>query len=674
MADDRNDEQVADALQDVKYPESPYKDLSGGIFPRDKYLNVASTNFAARGLEQNELIYGGSTTDLNLNIKDLPPSEYPLNQVRETIAGHVTEYDDTPGRERVLFKHSTGSGVDMRPDGTVIINTRYNRIEITGGDQKVIVQGDGEIFYHGNLKLNVSGDMDVEVGGNYNLKVHGDKREDIRGNYQQKVGENHETSVTENKSSFVLGTNTDTILTDNNLIVKGDHTTRVEKNINQFAGEDTLITSESEFSMSTKNANLAANDMVVQSTTGMIGGDNVFYYAKNYYGTSATFTAGVTAPTFSGDLTGKADDANQADYATSAGQAPSGVAGNPGSNTHVDTDTSIRTSFPAPGPDASWLNDYLTQTGYGYRIVDIDVGDVIRDEINKSTEYGGISKATLTTREVRSKLRDPLTARNARFIGRAQAEGLLSASYIDQKPSGFEVGRIENSEGSARKVDPKTLFPGTDPTEKIEATNNLRKVTTLVPSQLYNPEAQFVRDGVIDAKTALAKGIKVGRFLGGHGDPQTLNAITDDTERVQIAKNLYLHAEFMYSIQEHLNDRNRYSLQVVEGFYTPTEELEVDSLNYKMSKGQCVVYELRDRNGLIPIQHTFDLATHIKDFYNFEKMILDYDTYNPNGELNVQIILVMPTVTAQWTVVYENEIETRYNNYVQTNGELIELL
>jgi hypothetical protein len=132
----------------------------------------------------------------------------------------------------------------------------------------------------------------------------------------------------------------------------------------------------------------------------------------------------------------------------------------------------------------------------------------------------------------------------------------------------------------------------------------------------------------------------------------------------------------MYGVQEHLNQRNRLSIHVVEGFYVPNpgEELEIDSLNYQMNKGQAVVYELRDRNGLIPIRQTYEIAEHIKDYYNFEKMILDYDTYNPNGELNAQIIVVMPEVTAQWTVSYDQKIETRYNNYVQTNGELIELL
>ena len=670
MAEEFSDENLTEEI--ANKPEQPYADFSDGKFPRSEYLGVASTNLSARGLKKNELVFGGSTTDLNLDIEDLPASEYPYNQVRETITGHVTEIDDTPGRERMLFKHATGSGVDMRPDGTVIINTRYNRIEITGNDQKVIVQGDGDIHYHGNLKLNVSGDMDVEVGGNYNLKVHGDKREDIRGSYQQKVRENHETTITENKSTFVNGTATDTILGDCYNIVKGTAKT-LAQDINQFAGRDTLITSKEELSISTENANISATDMVVQSTTGMIGGDNVFHYGKNYYGTSATFTAGVTAPTFTGDLTGRADEAIASDTAiyASYGGGPGGPAG--WSNTNTATDTSIRASFPAPGPDASWLGEYLTQSGYGYRIVDVDVGSVIADEIDRRNVYGGVSKVRLTTREVRSKLRDPNTARNATFIGRAQAEGILSASYIDQKPTGFKIGRISNTEGTAKRIY-GSQFPGGDPTEKVQFTNNLGKTTTLTPAQVYNPEQQLIRDGVINAKTSLAPGVKLGRFLGGHGDPATLNSITDETQRLRIAKNLYLHAVFMNTVQEYLDVANRYSLQVVEGFYVPQEDLEIDSLNFKMSRGQCVVYELRDRNGLVPVEKTYDLAVHIKDFLNFEKMILDYDTYDPSGELNAQIIMVMPEVTPQWTVVYDNLIETRFNNYVQTNGELIELL
>ena len=655
-----------------KGKEPPYADLKGE-FPRKEYISIASTNLAARGLEENELVIGGSLPDLNLDLVDMAPSEYPLNQVRETITGHVTEIDDTPGRERMLFKHSTGAGIDMRPDGTIIINAKYNTIEITGNDQKIIVRGDGDMHYQGNLSLSVDGDMDVNVGGNYNLNVKGARRDNVGESYQLKAVENYETTVIGNKSTFVKGVNTDTYLSDNNIITKGNMTTRVEKDINQYAGEDTMITSTSELSISTKSANIAANDMVVQSTTGMIGGDNVFHYGKNYYGTSATFTAGVTAPTFHGSLEGNAKTATEAGKAGTAGAI--GASGSAGAHTNTATNTDVRASFPAPGPDAAWLNDYLTQSGYGYRNVSIDVGDVIADEIDKTNTYNGISNVNLTTRQVRSKLRDPNTARNGDFIARCQTESILSSSVIQQKPDGFDIGRIENTDGTPQRAFGNEL-PGGDITERIELTNNQRKSVTIAPAQLYNPELNLIVQGVIDARTPLSRGIKVGTFLGGHADPVTINHITDEIERVRIAKNLYLHARFMESTQRHLDRRNKFTLSVSEGFYKPEpgETLEIDSINELMSKGRAVVYEVRDRNGLISLKGTYDLALHIKDFENFEKMILSYDSYDPSGSLHTEIIMIMPEVTPLWKVEYDNKIETRYNNVVQTNGELVEIL
>ena len=188
--------------QDIpKGEEPPYADLKGK-FPRKEYINVASTNLSARGRKENELTIGGSSADFNLDLVDMPPSEYPLNQVRETITGHVTEVDDTPGRERMLFKHRSGAGIDMRPDGTIIINAKYNTIEITGNDQKILVKGDGDMHYQGNLKLSVDGDMDVNVGGNYNLKVKGARRDNVGESYQLKAVENYSTYLRIGTSIF----------------------------------------------------------------------------------------------------------------------------------------------------------------------------------------------------------------------------------------------------------------------------------------------------------------------------------------------------------------------------------------------------------------------------------------------------------------------------------------
>ena len=55
-------------------------------------------------------------------------------------------------------------------------------------------------------------------------------------------------------------------------------------------------------------------------------------------------------------------------------------------------------------------------------------------------------------------------------------------------------------------------------------------------------------------------------------------------------------------------------------------------------------------------------------------MILDYDSYNPDDSLNTQLIIQMPPVNADWNMRFRNDFETRYNNFTQANGELIEII
>ena len=58
---------------------------------------------------------------------------------------------------------------------------------------------------------------------------------------------------------------------------------------------------------------------------------------------------------------------------------------------------------------------------------------------------------------------------------------------------------------------------------------------------------------------------------------------------------------------------------------------------------------------------------------DFDKLILNYDSYNPDGSLHVDIVLIMPEIISPWSVTYNNIIETRFNNSVQSTGELLEI-
>ena len=73
-----------------------------------------------------------------------------------------------------MIRHRTGSGVEMRADGTVVYGSTNNTVRVTARDEKVIVEGDGEIVYNGNLSMRVAGDFDLEVGGDFNVNVIGE--------------------------------------------------------------------------------------------------------------------------------------------------------------------------------------------------------------------------------------------------------------------------------------------------------------------------------------------------------------------------------------------------------------------------------------------------------------------------------------------------------------------
>ena len=191
-----------------------------------------------------------------------------------------------------------------------------------------------------------------------------------------------------------------------------------------------------------------------------------------------------------------------------------------------------------------------------------------------------------------------------------------------------------------------------------------------VPDPYYNPDFQ----SEITSRTKLAPGISMAKFLGGYGDAVTLNFIPTDEERKRIARQLLLQADAMLTVTRENLQFSDYRLIVAEGLYRPepTEILDVDGINYLMKNGQAVAYELLNKDGTIDPEKTFDLAVFWKDNINFDKLILDYDTYDPNGTLNVQVILVMPKIISPWTVQYSNTIETRFNNFVQSTNELVE--
>ena len=156
-------------------------------------------------------------------------------------------------------------------------------------------------------------------------------------------------------------------------------------------------------------------------------------------------------------------------------------------------------------------------------------------------------------------------------------------------------------------------------------------MTKYTPDPFYNPDFQEK----ITARTKLGPGITMAKFLGGNGEAVTLNHIATDEEKKRIARQLYLQADAMLTISRNNGEFADYRLTVAEGLYkqAPGETLDIDGINYLMKDGQAVVYELIGLDGKIALEKTFDLAAYWKENIDFQKMILDYDTYNPDEKI-----------------------------------------
>lgn len=104
-------------------------------------------------------------------------AEYPHNHVYYSEApekyGHLQEFDDTPGSERVLLSHKIGNFIEMHPEGDQVEKTVKDRYIIIGKDDHLHVLGDGMVTIDGDAYILFQKNTNIEVKGSLNLKVDG---------------------------------------------------------------------------------------------------------------------------------------------------------------------------------------------------------------------------------------------------------------------------------------------------------------------------------------------------------------------------------------------------------------------------------------------------------------------------------------------------------------------
>ena len=439
----------------VGVPKDGFADASGE-FPNREYFFGSSINKAAKGEKINNLDLGGGDFGVSIDIPSQKPSQFPYNQVQETQSGHSIEVDDTPGGERILLKHRTGAGVELRADGTVLIVSKNQKIEVTGGDHTTIIEGEGNLVYKGNLNLTVSGDYNVDVEGNYNLNIAGDKKEDIKGRHTKTVNKDQNYTIRGSRGSQVVGMNTETMLGDNNVIVAGKQQNLVQGNIEILTGSSLITTAVAEWVAASSTANITARHVSMIGHKGTIGGPLIDYYGKTYGGMPGGLT---NLSTFYGTLVGKASESIHADYAilSSISEFAQGAA--TAIIAKKEAPCVVKPPSPKPGimpfipvpptaplPNPAIIETQLATSNYGIRNVVVD--SKLADKISKSDDYKGLFNFDPTIHEIRSKLRDPANFDNGGFTSYLVSEGKLNKDFKKNIPR--NIGRSASKKGTIR--------------------------------------------------------------------------------------------------------------------------------------------------------------------------------------------------------------------------------
>lgn len=144
-------------------------------YPTPEYGNRSDTNKLAQGdsvgtvvQEKNKDRMTGAKLP-NGDSWQQPESpfkgKYPYNKVHQTESGHIVEFDDTPGAERIHVYHKSGTFMEIDPNGSIITRNQ-------GSDYK-IVDKNGYISIRGKANVSIDGTCNISVGGDCHLEVVG---------------------------------------------------------------------------------------------------------------------------------------------------------------------------------------------------------------------------------------------------------------------------------------------------------------------------------------------------------------------------------------------------------------------------------------------------------------------------------------------------------------------
>ena len=154
-------------------------------------------------------------------------ADYPYNHVYESESGHVKEYDDTPGAQRIYEAHRTGTSYEIDKNGNKTDIIKGDHYTLTSANNLHYIQGNSDITISGRHKIYLNKDgllnnhYDIQIGPNANINIQVDNGDinvnstngrinvNSGGDYNLKVGGNMTVAVSGSMNTVVEGNNTE---------------------------------------------------------------------------------------------------------------------------------------------------------------------------------------------------------------------------------------------------------------------------------------------------------------------------------------------------------------------------------------------------------------------------------------------------------------------------------
>ena len=153
-------------------------------------------------------------------------ASYPYNNVYESESGHVREYYDTSGSERIHERHRTGTSYEIAASGNKVEIIKGESYRLLSNKEQVQIQGQSDITIDGRHKLFINKSQtddnhyDIQVGKGASINIQVDSGDvnihtiegkinmNAGGDYNLKVGGNYTVEVGGNTSETIEGTKT----------------------------------------------------------------------------------------------------------------------------------------------------------------------------------------------------------------------------------------------------------------------------------------------------------------------------------------------------------------------------------------------------------------------------------------------------------------------------------